>query len=146
VNIDNPSIRDLFPGGNYFDGTILYSCRAYHNGDIIPGWYNENTKQCFVPWGGDANLKTEDVEVFTTPNGGNYQWISSGSIPANAVRGGRSNLRETLYVIRCLYTVNGVSTWIPGKLHPSAGYFIAYDGVEIECGGSIIYEYLVCVS
>jgi hypothetical protein len=143
VNKDR-SPTNLVQAGNEFGGDALYSCRAYHEGNIIPGKYHAGRGECHVAWGGGEHSKRSDIEVLTNPNGANFQWVSSGSLPSNAIRGGRTNERETLYVIRCqINNGENQSTWMPGKFQPSAGPYTSYGGSEIRCTGAV--EFLTCV-
>jgi hypothetical protein len=143
VNSNNP-MNNPVPVGQEFTGDTLYSCRAYHEGNIIPGKYHMGRKECHVAFGNGEHSKGTDVEVLTNPNGANFQWVSSGSLPSNAVRGGRTNERETLYVIRCQIESGGQTTWMPGKFQPSTGPYTSYAGKEIRCTGA--FEYLTCVN
>lgn len=124
------------------NGEIMYTCRAYHEGDIIPGKYNSVNGECHVPWRGGEHRKTgEHVEVLTNPSRENLVWQESEEIPSTAIRGGRTNERETLYVVRCEAKVNGESVWFPGKYQVSSGAYLSFGGVELRCGH---FEYLVC--
>jgi hypothetical protein len=67
--------------------------------------------------------------------------VGAGTPPANALRGGRTNERETLYIARCALTVDGQTSTVPGKYQPSAGAYVSYGGAEYKCGS---YEFVVC--
>lgn len=142
VNSNN-QLNNPVPVGNEPGGDTLYSCRAYHQGDILPGKYNAGRRECHVTHTGGEHSKTGDhIEVLTNPNGANFQWVRSGSLPGNAVPGGRSNERETLYVIRCELSVNGQTILQPGKYQQSAGgAYTGFGGQELRCGN---FEFLVC--
>jgi len=141
VNSNN-QLNNPVQAGTDLNGDALYSCRAYHEGDILPGKYHPGRRECHVAWRGGEHSKTgAHIEVLTNPNGANFQWQQNNALPGNAVRGGRSNERETLYVIRCELSVNGQSIWTPGKYQPSAGPYTSFGGQELRCGN---FQFLVC--
>lgn len=136
---NNPTA--IVPAGAEFNGETLYSCRAYHQGDIIPGKYHPRG-ECHVAWGGQEFSKTSDIEVLTNPHGARFQWIAApGALPPNAVRGGRTNERENIYVVQCQLQSADQISWFPGKYTVSAGGFTSYGGQEIRCG---VMQFLVC--
>ncbi|CAL8118412.1 unnamed protein product [Orchesella dallaii] len=142
VNINN-NPNSLVPIGEEPNGDTLYSCRAYHQGDIVPGKYHAGRRECHVSHGGGEHSKTGDhIEVLTSPNGANLMWARTNSLPGNAIRGGRTNERETLYVIRCEINAGGRNVFMPGKYQPSAGPYTSYGGQEIRCTGTI--DFLIC--
>lgn len=49
--------------GSEFDGTPLYACRVYHQGDIIPGKWHTASKNCDVAYGGRETVKSVNQEV-----------------------------------------------------------------------------------
>ncbi|CAG7723568.1 unnamed protein product [Allacma fusca] len=106
----------LVVAGRGLNDENLYPCRAYHNGDILPG----------------ANLVWR-------------QHPKGSPVPANAIRGGRTAERETLYIGRCTFTdqQRRKTMTIPGKYHPSASdrLYIPYGGGEYTCEP---FELLVC--
>jgi len=70
---------------------------------------------------------------------GSFNWVASGgkSIPDNAIPGGYTEDRETLFIGRTSHC----GTLTVGKIHPSHGtLYIPYGGLEI---GFPIYEILV---
>ncbi|CAG7828238.1 unnamed protein product [Allacma fusca] len=125
----------------------LYPCRAYHNGDIVPG-KGDSYGSCFVPYNGAEYYKSSNFEVLSNPKGVNLVWRQhpKGSpVPANAIRGGRTAERETLYIGRCTFTDQKAkkTMTIPGKYHPSASdqLYIPYGGGEYKCEP---FDLLVC--
>ncbi|ODM91124.1 Zinc metalloproteinase nas-7 [Orchesella cincta] len=96
VNINNNPTYLVQIGEEPY-GDILYSCRAYHQGDIIPGKYHAGRKECYVAYNGGEHSKTgAHIEVLTSPNGAKLVWVRSNQLPSNAIRGGRTNERETI--------------------------------------------------
>ncbi|OXA56158.1 Zinc metalloproteinase nas-7 [Folsomia candida] len=136
---NNPS--SLVQAGTEFNGEPLYSCRAYHQGDIIPGKYHQGRGECHVAWGGGEHSKFDNIEVLTNPNGANFIWVNAVNLPSNAVRGGRTNERETIYVIQCQLQSGDQTVWMPGKFIPSTGAYTSYGGQEIRCAA---VQFLAC--
>ncbi|ODM59418.1 Zinc metalloproteinase nas-4 [Orchesella cincta] len=67
VNINN-NPNSLVPIGEEANGDTLYSCRAYHQGDIVPGKYHAGRRECHVSHGGGEHSKTgAHIEVLTAP-------------------------------------------------------------------------------
>jgi len=120
----------------------LFTCRAYHGGDIIPGKYNPQTGTCYVGHNGGEYAYKTDLEVLCSPHGANIHWISGPtSPPPNSIRGGRSNERETLFIVQCQLTLNGQPASLPGKYQRSAGAYTSYGGQELRCDS---YYFLAC--
>jgi hypothetical protein len=129
-------------------GESTYSCRAYVNGDIIPGKaiVRSGVWACWVGYNGreygfgDANV----FEVLTNPSGANLFWMGArGSIPVNAIAGGRTVDAETYYFARCLVWGGTSPLVVPGKVYqsqPNRMYY-AYFGQELECTD---FDFLVC--
>lgn len=135
-------LKNAVVAGNEDNGDVFYSCRAYHQGDIIPGKFHPGWGTCFVPYGGGEHSKRgAHIEVLTNPNGAKLQWVKSSSLPSNAIRGGRTAERETLYVIRCALPSSKRNAWTPGKFQPSTGAYSSYGGGEARCNN---FEFLVC--
>ena len=128
-------------------GETLYPCRAYHNGDIIPGKGDPVARACWVGHNGQEHEKRDNFEILTNPRNVGVQWVrkpSDGSFPGNAIPGGRSAEREPFYIGRCtIQTPDNHIATIPGKIHRSAsdGLYIVYGGVEYVCAD---YDILVC--
>ncbi|OXA64790.1 zinc metalloproteinase nas-7 [Folsomia candida] len=124
------------------DGTPLYNCRVYHQGDIIPGKYHTASKNCDIVWGGREYAKggSDQIEVLTNPHSNALRWVRSDTLPAGAIRGGRTASRETLYVVSCL---NNNRNWMPGSYHVSGGGYYGFGGSEFKCKSGDM-EFLVC--
>jgi len=137
----NSGVSNAVPAGAEFTGDTLYSCRAYHQGHIIPGKYHMRG-ECHVSYGGGEQSKVDDVEVLTDPNNAGFRWVNEVAVPRGAIRGGRTNERGDIFVIKCLLNSGGQVTWMPGKFENGRAY-TSYGGAEYVCpGGS--YEFLVC--
>lgn len=139
------SSDNVVAAGRETNGETLSVCRAYVNGDIIPGKANTKSGQCWLPYGG-GEVKPSYFEILTNPKGANLRWIkkpSDGSFPSNAIPGGRSSEREAMYIGRCTVQIGSSTTTVPGKIHRSASsnMYYAYGGQERQCSD---YEILVC--
>lgn len=133
----------LFPGGVDTDGMILYPCRGYYNGDIRVGKSKPSLKECWFQYGGVERKLTEKFDVLTNPKNANLNWKkgpADGTIPANAIPGGRTARRETLYICRCTLQFNGKSTTLTGIVWVKSCW-VSYGGGEY---GSSDFEYLLC--
>lgn len=97
--------------------------------------------ECHVAWGGGEHSKFDNIEVLTNPNGANFIWVNAVNLPSNAVRGGRTNERETIYVIQCQLQSGDQTVWMPGKFIPSTGAYTSYGGQEIRCAA---VQFLAC--
>ena len=137
--LPNPTENAVVPG--VMNGTNMYTCRAYHLGDIVPGRLDLTDKTCGVGWNGTGYAVKENFEILTNPDSVKLDWVkhTNETFPANAVRGGRSSEREPLYIGRCLHG----DVKIPGKIHRSGSHdmYVVYNGKEYLCGN---YEILVC--
>ncbi|VDP71923.1 unnamed protein product [Echinostoma caproni] len=110
----------------------LYIIRAHHESDIIPGKWSGTTPQASVSYGGHEIKVTKfevlcDTSVFK--NDPPYKWVEAchGSAPFLAIRGGRTETKEPLYIARAL--VDG--EWCTGKVHKSwACAFFPLNGIE----------------
>lgn len=120
--------------GNDSDGTPMYIGRAFHAGDQLPAKVLPNKQAAYVSYGGAEILK-HHYEILCH---GNVQWVPSsyGSVPPNAVPGGRTSSGETLYIGRAPY----MGSITVGKVQPShQTLYIPYNGSEIPIKG---YEIL----
>lgn len=137
---------DLLVARSNVASELLYVCRAYQNGDIIPGTGNINDGRCYV-----SIHKLEHVHIngeFLTRgrSGTRLVWKqkpSNNVIPNNAVPGGRSRLGETLYIARASVVSGSRSSVVVGKVHadrPDIAY-MPFDGKEHEVYS---FEFLVC--
>lgn len=112
-------------GGQDIDGTTMFVCRAEHERDLLPGKHMPDKGDAYVCIGG-KEYKKEFVEVLCN---GNTSWIptSGGSIPFNAVPGGRAADGEMLFIGRAEYK----KSLTVGKVHPSHGVlYIPFGGKE----------------
>ncbi len=111
-------------------------------GKFVPGAGND---RCWLAFENEKEYK-ENFEVLTLPHGGNFKWAKrpdSSAIPSNAVKGGRTKDRETLYIGRCLVTNGHGKSLIPGFVLESNGreIRIPLDWKAQRCND---FEYLVC--
>jgi hypothetical protein len=129
-------------------GEPTYSCRAYVSGDIIPGkaLLRGGSWACWVGYNGreygfgDANV----FEVLTNPSGANLFWMGArGSIPVNAIAGGRTVDAETYYIGRCRVRGGTSPLVVPGKVYQSQPHrmYYAQGGLELQCTD---FDFLVC--
>lgn len=130
-----PIPDDAIVAGYDIDETPLYVGRAYHQRDQIPGKYVPNHHVVYVPYDGEEHAK-QQFEILCN---GNVSWVDAayGSVPSNAVVGGKTMDGETLYIGRAYFE----GSLTPGKIHPShRTLYISFDGSEIG-----IEEYQVMV-
>lgn len=117
---------------------ILYLCRMYHDGEVIPGKLmvhnRDSTKSnCYATYNGngiqsqsdDGNtmLRATDVLVVTQGVFDDYfEWVPStnGLKPAQAIVTGKDALGNPLYTCRNLQVDGGVAEQTPGVLRPGA--------------------------
>jgi hypothetical protein len=128
-------------------GENVYIARAYVNGDIIPGKaaFRSGRWRCWVGYNGKEyhSENGNEFEVLTNPAKANLIWVRAlGSIPGNAIAGGRTVDAETYYIARCRQTVEG---WVvPGKVYqnqPNTMYY-PYGHKEHKCTDD--FDFLVC--
>lgn len=127
-------------------GELLYVCRAYQNGDIIPGTGNINSGKCYVSIHQLEHVHTNGEFLTKGKAGSRLAWSqkpSNNVIPSNAIAGGRSRLGETLYVARATVSSGGRSSVVVGKVHAGRPdiAFLPFDGKEHEVYS---FEFLVC--
>ncbi|CAK1601752.1 unnamed protein product [Parnassius mnemosyne] len=120
-----------------YEKEALYIIRAPHRGSFTPGKFVPSLGLGFIPWGGEANEKSE----FEVLCGYNCIWVPSrvDKIPVGAVVGGFSedDGREKLYVGRAAHEGH----LIPGKVQPSHRVcYIPYNNKEIAKSS---YEILI---
>lgn len=137
---------DLLPAGSDIDGQVLYVCRVYQNGDIIPGKGNINSGRCWVGWGQKEFLHTSGEFLTKGKSGAGLTWAqkpSNNVIPSNAIPGGRTREGETLFIARSNLVVGEVSSRVVGKVHATKPdrAFVTFNGLEY-----IVYsfEFLQC--
>ncbi|XP_013098969.2 uncharacterized protein LOC106081509 [Stomoxys calcitrans] len=105
----------------------VYVGRAKHFYDLIPASVYESKVYAIVPWGGAAHEETK-YEVLA---GLDYGWeaCQDGKVPQNAVKAGKTNNGEWLYVGRAEYE----GTRMVGKIQPSEkSIYIPYKQLEIK--------------
>lgn len=121
--------------GSEASGEGLYVCRAFHEGDTIPGKLVPSHRGAYVSRDGKEHKK-DYYEVLV---GGRVSWVreSHGKIPRHAIVAGHTVQGENLYVGRFRHA----GTLTPGKVHVSHGCcYIPYGGKEIA---ATTYEVLV---
>uniref|UniRef100_T1PIQ3 Uncharacterized protein n=1 Tax=Musca domestica TaxID=7370 RepID=T1PIQ3_MUSDO len=126
---------DAVHAGQDSDMSTIYVCRAFHNGDFIPGKAIPGRSSAYISYQGQEIHKT-NFEILV---GQHYIWVPAidGYAPG-AVEGGRTSSGEILYIGRAHY--HGSLTC--GKIHRSHGcLYIPYGGREIRIDGG--YEILV---
>lgn len=134
-----------YVGGQDTDGSKLHVCRAYYMGDIIPG-KGVPKKGCWVTYNGGEHKVTDEYEILTNDNNANLKWVKetgNDKIPAGAIKGGRAENGDELYIGRCTISENNKSTLVIGKVHLQAnkGASVPFNGKEYLCSS---YELLVC--
>uniref|UniRef100_A0A1I8NTG7 Uncharacterized protein n=1 Tax=Stomoxys calcitrans TaxID=35570 RepID=A0A1I8NTG7_STOCA len=135
-----PVTDNYLPGGAVHAGhdcdmSTIYVCRAFHNGDILPGKFVSGHGSAYVSYGGQE-IPKYSCEMLV---GDNYIWVPAiNGFAPGAVEAGRTSDGEVLYVGRAHY--NGSLTC--GKIHRSHGcLFIPFGGCEIAVRGN--YDILV---
>lgn len=137
---------DLLVARNTPGYEYLYVCRAYQNGDIIPGTGNINNGRCYVSIHKQEHVHTNGEFLTKGKAGTRLVWAqkpSNNVIPGNAVAGGRTRLGENLYVARATVVYEGRSSVVVGKVHAGRPdiAFLPFDGIEHEVYS---FEFLVC--
>lgn len=137
---------DLLPGGAGISGQV-HVCRAYHNGDIIPGSANVQGGTCYVAFGGQE-FGYSGGEVITKARAGSrLVWRAKPSnnvIPGNAIPGGRTRTGETLYIGRAIvHNGAGQASYAVGKVHAGRPdiAFLPFNGREHQVRS---FEFLQC--
>ncbi|XP_052750095.1 uncharacterized protein LOC128200510 [Galleria mellonella] len=138
---DAPELSDraVVAGYEGYDCSPLWVIRAWHAEDLIPGKLAVAHGAAYVPWGGLENA-VQCIEVLCArPE--DVQWLecSCGTVPPNAIEGGRTSSGEVLYIGRA--SQQGSLT--PGKVQPShQSMYMSFDGKEIP---HHVYEVLCTV-
>ncbi|KAF4519928.1 hypothetical protein B566_EDAN012570, partial [Ephemera danica] len=106
----------------------LVVARAEHDGELLPGKFVVEFKQCYVTWDGKEHNK-DKYEVLCNLN---VDWVSvkgGETLPYNALPAGHTKDGEILYVGRAKYE----HTKQLGKVQPSHGKcYIPYGGKELD--------------
>lgn len=121
--------------GHDADSAPIYVGRCYHEGDQLPAKVIPSKQVAYVSFNGQE-IPKYSYEVLCN---GNVSWVPSGfgTVPPNAVLGGRTSSGEVLYVGRAHY----MGSLTPGKVHPShQTLYIPYGGSEVSMKN---YEVLV---
>lgn len=121
--------------GHDCDMSTIYVCRAFHNGDFIPGKAVPSRSSAYISYQGqEIHKSTYEILV-----GDHYMWVPAiNGYAVGAVEAGRTANGELLYVGRAHYC----GTLTCGKIHRSHGcLYIPYGGREVRIDGN--YETLV---
>ncbi|XP_053677724.1 uncharacterized protein LOC128727804 [Anopheles nili] len=121
--------------GHDSDSSPIYVGRAFHEGEQLPAKVLPSQQVAYICFNGQE-IPKHSYEVLC---GGNVSWMPSGfgSVPPNAVLGGRTSSGEVLYIGR----THHMGSLTPGKIHPShQSLYISYGGSEIPFKN---YEVLV---
>ncbi|KAL7010895.1 hypothetical protein ACKWTF_013998 [Chironomus riparius] len=118
------------------DGGAVCIGRTNFSGELIPGKALIRHSTLHFTHNGQEH-RSQNFEVLL--NTGGFTWVASsnGSVPPQAVVGGRSSNGETLYVGRAKH----LHLTIPGKIHPS--HKCAYIGCDNREHSKPTYEVLV---
>jgi len=93
------SVPDGAFAAGYDHSGPIYSCRAWHEGDHIPGKLVPTLGTAYVPYGGEEHKK-DTYEVLC---GSGFSWVPCNSqvnLPPNAFEAGKTANGEILYVGR----------------------------------------------
>ncbi|CAG4945288.1 unnamed protein product [Colias eurytheme] len=121
--------RVFVTGREGWDGSPLWTIRAHHNGNLVPGKLAVVHRAAYIPFAG-REIRVHDFEVLVA-NPNKVRWIpaSNGQVPSGAITGGNTHTGEPLYIAR----VRHRGSITPGKVHPSHGCaYISFDGSEIN--------------
>jgi len=143
-------LGQLVPGGSEFSnngGTTLYVCRAYYNGNNIPGKYHPERKSCHFSWEGREYSQISSFQLLRWKSTGNLTltWVKQVvGIPKGVVEGGRHVLGDKLHMARCRVKGDGDEyAWIPGRYDTRLGAaFTGFNAEELGCNDT--YEFLTC--
>ncbi len=93
--------RNAVVAGNESNGERLYVCRAAYHGGFHPGKVRAAFKACLFGAGGEEQ-SAQSYEVLV---GGPAVWVPAqdGTVPPNAVPGGREGSGERLFVCRAQF-------------------------------------------
>ncbi|XP_065369116.1 uncharacterized protein LOC135961541 [Calliphora vicina] len=121
--------------GHDIDMTTIYVCRAYHNGNLLPGKAVPGRSCAYISYQG-KEIQKPNYEMLV---GEHYMWVPAiHGFAMGAVEAGRTECGEPLYVGRAHY--NGSLTC--GKIRRSHDcLYIPFGGREIRIAHG--YEILV---
>uniref|UniRef100_A0A0X3NQ94 Natterin-4 n=1 Tax=Schistocephalus solidus TaxID=70667 RepID=A0A0X3NQ94_SCHSO len=98
--------------GDLPDGAIqtqpgVYVCRAWHEGEQIPGKYVPRYALAYVSYGGKEHQETECEVLCDTSCPGKsccYEWVSAsgGEVPKKAIVAGIASDGQPLYIAKAL--------------------------------------------
>lgn len=131
----SPLPEGAINAGHDSDGAPIYVGRAYHEGEQLIAKVIPSKQVGYVCTNGQE-IPKYNYEILCN---GNVSWVptSYGSVPPNALAGGRTASGETLYVGRAHWQ----GSLTPGKVHPSHGtLYIPYGGAEVPIKS---YEILI---
>ncbi|XP_022127275.2 protein TonB [Pieris rapae] len=123
------SSRVFVTGREGWDSSPLWTIRAHHNGNLIPGKLAIKHKVAYIPYAG-KEVRVHNFEVLCT-NPNKVRWIpsSNGAVPPGAIPAGNTQNAEPLYIGR----VRHKGSLTPGKVHPSHNCcYISFDGSEVS--------------
>lgn len=127
---DNP-----VQAGTDNDGSPLFIGRTSHKNFLLICKIVPNKQKAYYAYDGKEH-STKEYEVLV---GTGFRWVSSsnGSVPPDAVPGGKSDRGETLFIGRAAHSASVT----PGQVHPSHGcLYIGHGGKEHKHAA---YEVLV---
>lgn len=126
---------DAIVAGYLPDGRATYVCLAHHNGDMVPGRYDDGDSHAHISYGFAQHYKEEFSLLYRS----NTKWVKSknGQAVIGAIVGGFTQHRECLYFARSLHDGH----WYPGKVHRQYRMaYVCYNDTEVH---STEYEVLV---
>jgi len=141
-----PGGKELTPLGDLTDKT-LYFCRAFHEGNYIPGAFDLEDNTCHIAWNVHGYELKENFDLLMRGDASNsvLRWVRRSIVPSNVVEGGVTKDREPLYLIRCHFRSNRLRfAYLLGRYQPSVGPFTGYSLRQLRCGQSQPFEFLTC--
>lgn len=126
MSAHSPAPVGAIVGGNDVDGAPIYVGRCFHEGDQLPCKVMPTKQAAYCSHNGQEVSK-HSFEILCH---GNVTWVSSanGSVPHNAVPGGRTASGEPLYIGRVWHQ----GSLCVGKIHPShQNCYIPFGGSEV---------------
>ena len=102
---------------------------------------------CWISYGGKKYFVNDYYEILINDNNANLKWIKHNEdkeIPSNAIKGGRAENGDVVYIGRCkLYNNNDELTLVIGKVHlqGNKAASVPFNKIERLCTS---FELLVC--